>query len=204
MKTYPSISREITKGISIYAFGKLDGSNIRAEWSKKQGFYKFGSRKRLVGTDQLWLPEAEQIIHEKFEKDLANIFKKNRWERALVFFEFLGENSFAGNHENESHELYIIDVNLYKEGILPPKEFLKHFDNLQIAPILYHGPCNGDFVESVLNSTLKGMPVEGVVCKAKNSKKTPEPLMFKIKSNTWRQRLKNFCGDDEKKYQQLL
>jgi hypothetical protein len=43
MKTYPSISRDIV-GQPIYAFDKLDGSNIRAEWSKKNGFHKFGSR----------------------------------------------------------------------------------------------------------------------------------------------------------------
>lgn len=37
MKTYPTISRDVLNGMSVYAFAKLDGSNVRAEWSRKQG-----------------------------------------------------------------------------------------------------------------------------------------------------------------------
>jgi hypothetical protein len=40
MKEYPSIDREIRFGEPIYAFDKLDGSNIRAEWNKKRKFWK--------------------------------------------------------------------------------------------------------------------------------------------------------------------
>ena len=51
MKQYPSISHDI-RSVQAYAFDKLDGSNIRAEWHPKKGFWKFGSRTRLLGTDQ--------------------------------------------------------------------------------------------------------------------------------------------------------
>ena len=44
MKQYPTIPKTI-QSIDIIAFDKLDGSNIRAEWNPKKGFYKFGSRK---------------------------------------------------------------------------------------------------------------------------------------------------------------
>jgi len=44
MKSYPSIPGKHTNGIPLTVFDKLDGSNIRAEWSKKRGFYKFGTR----------------------------------------------------------------------------------------------------------------------------------------------------------------
>jgi len=39
VKTYPSIDAKICDG-QYYVFDKLDGSNIRAEWSKKQQLYK--------------------------------------------------------------------------------------------------------------------------------------------------------------------
>ena len=46
MKQYPSIpglkELEKLKGRKIYVFDKIDGSNIRAEWNPKKGFYKFG------------------------------------------------------------------------------------------------------------------------------------------------------------------
>ena len=48
MKEYPSIPYRIHGDLDIIAFGKYDGSNIRAEWSQKKGFYKFGTRKRLL------------------------------------------------------------------------------------------------------------------------------------------------------------
>lgn len=116
MKSYPSISKEIVSGMDIYAFSKIDGSNIRAEFNKKQRFYKFGSRNRLLGSDQLFISEAETIVKEQWEKQLSEIFKKNQWERAIVFFEFWGDNSFAGIHQNEPHKLNLIDVNPYKKG----------------------------------------------------------------------------------------
>lgn len=37
MKQYPSITTKFSKAKTI-AFDKLDGSNIRAEWSDKKGF----------------------------------------------------------------------------------------------------------------------------------------------------------------------
>ncbi len=204
MKSYPTIPREIRQGMSIYAFGKIDGSNIRAEWSRKAGFYKFGSRHRLLGTDQDQIPEAEEMIKTVWAEPLTDVFRRNGWERAIAFFEFWGNNSFAGLHDDELHRLSLIDVNPYKKGILPPKEFLDFFGHLDIAPLLYHGPCDAEFIESVRQSTLEGMPLEGVVCKAKNPKNTPMPVMFKIKSDAWLQKLKDFCKGDERMFERLM
>lgn len=178
MKKFPSISGKIEQGMSIYAFAKLDGSNIRAEWSKKKGFYKFGSRNRLLGEDQEFIEESSDLI---------------------CFFEFLGNNSFAGTHQNEKHDIVLFDVNPFKKGILEPKEFVKYFDKLDTAKMLYHGPCNDDFVQSVLKSSLENIPFEGVVCKAKNPKKMATPIMFKIKTKAWRSKLWDFCGKRSEK-----
>lgn len=203
MKTYPSIPRTIQSGMSVYAFGKIDGSNIRAEWSRKAGFYKFGSRKRLLGTDQEFISEAESIIKNQWADDLIFIFRKHDWERVIVFFEFWGDNSFAGYHQAEPHKVSLIDVNPYKKGILPPKEFLKTFGHLNIAPILYHGPCDSEFVKSVQQGTLENVPLEGVICKANNPKNTNMPIMFKIKQKAWLNKLHNFCDGDDKLFEQL-
>lgn len=202
MKKYPSIPTKISNGKSIYAFAKLDGSNIRAEWNNKKGFYKFGSRKRLLGTDQWIIPNAEELIRAQ-EKDISLIAKEHNWDRLLLFYEFWGINSEFGNHEqDDDHKVSLIDANPYKKGILEPKEYLSIFeDKIQIAPLLYHGFCDDDFVQSVRNSELDGMPPEGVVCKCRGKGNTIE--MFKIKSQSWYDRLKTFCGDDLEKFKRL-
>lgn len=46
MKAYPSILSQIRTDVPIIAFDKLDGSNIRAEWSKnKKDFLHLGLEK---------------------------------------------------------------------------------------------------------------------------------------------------------------
>jgi hypothetical protein len=203
MKEYPSISHKIQLGLPIYAFNKLDGSNIRAEWNPKNGFYKFGSRNRLLGTDQPFLPESIYIIREKFEDSLHDIFKKQRYLSAVAFFEFYGKNSFAGHHVEEPHDVALIDISPSKKGIITPQEYTDIYGHLHIAPILYIGNANQPFVDSVRNSTLEGMTEEGVVCKAKHPKKGPV-IMFKIKTFKWLQKLKDYCKDDEQLYQRLV
>ena len=53
MKSYRSIpfANKIPENETFYVFDKLDGSNIRAEWNPKKGFYKFGSRSQLLTPD---------------------------------------------------------------------------------------------------------------------------------------------------------
>ena len=202
MKSYPIIPKQVEK-ISAYAFAKLDGSNIRAEWSKKKGFWKFGSRKRLLGPDQGTIFKAEALIKEQ-EDAYARIARENRWERCIFFFEFLGPNSFAGFHdENDAHEVVLLDANPLRHGIIEPKEFVKKFESVKTAELLHHGSIDSTFVDQVKNGTLPGMPLEGVVCKAKNPRDSKLPIMFKIKSEAWLQRLKDFCKGDEKLFDEL-
>ena len=204
MKQYPTIDRQIQRGIKAYVFDKLDGSHIRAEWNRKNGFYKFGSRKRLVGTDQLFLPEAESLIR-KAEDELIKVFKKQRYEKVICFLEFWGKNSFAGKHIEEPHFITLIDVNPHKKGILLPKEFLKLFSHLDItAKLLYHGNINQPFIDLVKENKLEGITMEGVVCKTLPSKKGYPPTMFKIKTKAWIQKLKEYCKGNEKLFNELL
>jgi hypothetical protein len=205
MKEYPSIEKVIVKGLPIYAFDKIDGSQIRAEWSRKRkAFYKFGTRTQLIDlNDEQW-GEGARMVVEQYERDLHNIFVKERYEVVTCFFEFRGEHSFAGVHQDEPHNVRLFDIWLYKKGLLPPREFLKMTEGLKRAGFLYHGNANEPFVESVKNGTLEGMMFEGVVCKAQQIKTPGIPVMFKIKSEAWLAKLKNHCKDDEALFKQLM
>jgi hypothetical protein len=204
MKTYPTISRDIIKGKPFYCFDKLDGSNIRAEWDRKKFFWKFGTRHRLLDeTDQI-LGKSINLIKSHYEKNLHDIFIKERQTNVVCFFEFFGENSFAGNHnETDDHKVLLIDVSFYKKGILDPREFIKLFSNVETANLLYNGNVNEPFILDVKNGSLKDMTFEGVVCKSILSNKKP-PVMFKIKNNAWIQKLKTFCNGNEILFNELL
>jgi len=201
MKTYPTIPTTISN-VDIFAFDKLDGSSIRAEWSRKRGFYKFGTRHRMLGSDDPIFGEAIGLIQDNFGNDITSVMKKARADNGVFFFEFFGDNSFAGFHQEEMHRVVLFDVNFYKQGILPPKEYLKLFGHLDIAQMLYRGKPNNDFLEQVRNGTLPGMTYEGVVCKAPHSSK-PGVLMFKVKNQAWYQALRDRCNGDEKLYEEL-
>jgi hypothetical protein len=47
------------------------------------------------------------------------------------------------------------------------------------------------------------MTFEGVVCKGANDKKTKMPIMFKIKSQAWLDKLKEHCKEDEALFNKL-
>lgn len=204
MKTYPSITKDVRQDVYIYAFDKLDGSNIRAEWNSKRGFYKFGTRTQLIDENSKPFSAAIPIIKEKFENDLAMVCQEQKWKDALFFFEFHGPSSFAGYHNfDEEMTVTLIDVNPYKRGIMEPATFIRTFKHLDIAKPLFEGHINESFFDKVKQSTLKGMTFEGVVCKGRYE--TPGiPLMFKIKSQAWLDRLKIYCKDDMSLFEKLV
>lgn len=202
MEIYPTISTLVSNE-NIIAFDKLDGSNIRSEWTLKNGFAKFGTRRRLLGADEKPLGEAISLFQNEYADDLHKIFRKERLQKATVFFEFVGENSFAGYHEDEEHTVTLFDIHVYKKGLLTGKEFLKMVGNkVKTAPVLYEGKANAAFIESVRDSTLEGMTFEGVICKGGLDNRN-RPMNFKIKSSAWLEKLKTKCGDDEAMFEKL-
>jgi hypothetical protein len=205
MKQYPSIPKiplEDMEGKRVIAFSKIDGSNIRAEWSRKKGFYKFGSRKRLIDNNDQQLGEAVSIISE-YKEAFYNIFTAKKVDRAVCFFEYWGENSAFGYHYSEPHWATLIDVSIYKKGILSPDDFLEWFSDsdIPIPSVLYKGKIDEDFYSSVKNGTLEGIGSEGVVCKSGLDK--GGPWMVKIKRQSWLDKLKSFCKDDSRKFEEL-
>lgn len=203
MKTYPTINKDIYLDKYIYAFDKLDGSNIRCEWNSKRGFYKFGTRNQLIDENSKPFGRAIEIVKDKFESDISLVCKEQKWRDALFFFEFYGEDSFAGNHNFEkTMTVTLIDVNPYKIGLLEPTLFLKLFKHLDIPKVLYEGHIDDVFIEKVKESKLDGMSMEGVVCKGKYIS-PGMPLMFKIKSKAWLNKLKDFCKNDTLLFERL-
>lgn len=204
MKIYPSITNKINPYAKVYCFDKLDGNNIFGEWNNKRGFYKFGSRNILIDENSKPLGKSISIIRNKYEDDLSKIFVKNKWDNVICFFEYHGPNSFAGRHlDTEEQTVTLFDVNPCKDGILYPLDFINHFGYLDIPSVLFIGRINEDLVDQVKLSSLKGMTFEGCVCKGNIDKKTKMPIMFKIKSKAWLDKLKEYCKNDQGLFDKL-
>lgn len=204
MKHYPSITKEIRHDVEIIAFDKLDGSNIRAEWNSKKGFYKFGTKNQLMDAKSQPFGIACPMIKDKYEAELAKVFQEYKWKDAICFFELHGPSSFAGQHNfEEKLDVTLIDVNPYKQGILFPEEFVSLFGHLDIAKVLYRGYVTTELFDKVKQSTLEGMTCEGVVCKAASDTNAKMPIMFKIKSKVWLEKLKVYCKGNEKLFAML-
>lgn len=187
----------------VYAFDKIDGSNIRAEWSaKRKAFYKFGSRTRLIDRNEPIIGESIDLINEHFAEPLSIKFLKKKWDSVVCFFEFYGKSSFAGKHIDEKHEVSLIDIAPHRLGIIPPDQFVELCDDLDTPKVLYNGLINDHVIRMIRDGTLPGMSFEGVVCKylTHGGKQTK---MFKIKSNAWLSRLKEHCGSDENLFKRL-
>lgn len=199
MKHYPSIPKYNHSDSLIYAFDKYDGSNIRAEWSPKQGFYKFGTKNQLIDKSSPYGISIE-LIRNKYES-LNKTFKDLKYESAVCFFELFGPSSFAGSHDfKEQLDVILFDINPFKKGILFPEDFIKVNKDVETAKVLYHGKVTTELFDQVKQSTLPGMGLEGVVCKGVYNDKL---IMFKIKSKAWLDKLKIHCGDNESLFNTL-
>lgn len=205
MKQYPSISRDVQYGGPYYVYDKVDGSNIRAEWTKKKGFDKFGSRKVLLGekgaTEQQTLLGESIGLIKNLSDTLSKVFIEQRWQEVVCFFEFLGENSFAGFHKQEPHKVILLDLHIHKQGIIDTREFLKVFSDVVETPKLLHqGNFNRELEAQIREGRLEGMSFEGVVAKAPPTKKWELPTMFKVKNQAWIDRVKELHGDKAAEY----
>ncbi len=202
MKSYPRIQyfNQGLFGEDIYAFDKLDGSNIRAEWNPKRGWYKFGTRNTMIDEKDLQFGEAITLFLNKYGDSLPKVFRTNksykRIESFVVFAEYVGEQSFAGRHSSsDPKDIILFDVNQYKHGFVTPKNFVEDFGHLHIPDVIYTGPYTMDFVQSIRDNkhNLKeGVIVKGIL-KTKNQK--DEVWMVKVKTKEWLQRVKELHGE---------
>lgn len=202
MKSYPSIPH--VKGYHnqpCTAFYKYDGSNIRAEWSKKRGWYKFGTRTRLFDQTDEVFGGAIELFKNTYGSDLEKVFKDNKTfkgaDQVMAFCEFFGPKSFAGQHDPaDPKQLVLFDVNIHKKGLLDPRQFTETFGHLKVAEVVYQGILTEEFEQQVRSGQIPGL-VEGVIAKGGTGHKI---WMCKIKTDTYREKLKKQFADQWEKY----
>lgn len=182
-------------GLPIYAFDKLDGSNIRIEYSHKRGFYKFGTRKQMINEKTEHFGFTVNLFLEKYNESLSKIFSSKQYRNVLSFVcyaELVGTNSAFGQHDflNDKFDIILFDIDQYKKGFVPPKQFIDDFGNTGIPRVVYTGNLNKEFVERVKVNEFRLS--EGVVCKGqiKTRKGVPQLYYCKIKTNDWFERLR--------------
>ncbi len=199
MKQYPSIERctgQSYRKFDAYVFDKLDGSNLRFEWSRKRGWYKSGTKKRMFDESDMIFGEAITVFHGNVAPLLDRVVAKNRWQNVVAFLEFWGKYSFAGYHrKNDRKMLSLIDVAVDKKGIMSPKDFVKYFDGkVETAKFLGRHRWNKEFIERVRVGDLPGVTFEGVVGKAGDKH---DLIMSKAKSQAWIDKVFERYGRDE-------
>ena len=181
------------------AFVKYDGSNLRWEWSVKNGWHKFGTRKRLFDETDEEFGEAIPLFYRDYAEQIEEALHHRKFQKAYrgrtitIFTEFFGPNSFAGQHVAEDpKELRLFDLNVYKKGLLGPREFLDFFGHLDFsAEVVYEGNLNDSFILDVREGRYPGE--EGVVAKGGSGHKL---WMAKIKRLSYLKKLKEFFAGD--------
>lgn len=194
-----------------YGFVKYDGSNIRAQWTKKRGWDLFGTRTRLFDETDPIFGRAIPLFKAKYGDDLEKIFLNDKQFRGvrefLVFAEFFGSKSFAGMHfpDDTQWDIVLFDVNPHKKGLMSPKEFIDTFSHLKVAEYIFKGNMGEELIQNVRNGTLdctskyeiKTEVPEGIVVKGDSRHKL---WMRKIKTENYRTELKKRYVMDWEKF----
>jgi len=195
MKHYPEIDYFGDYwGLPIIAFEKIDGSNLRFEYSQKRGFYKSGTRNMMI--DQYTLPFGFGVpmFLSKYAEPLTEIFKSKTYRNVLSFVcfaELYGTKSEFGQHAffDDDFDIALFDISEYKKGLMPPRQFVKDFQEVGIPRIVYEGNLNKEFVQRVRKNEF-GLK-EGVVCKGLIPNRKGDNLYYcKIKTDEWFERLR--------------
>jgi hypothetical protein len=204
MKTYRSIpgpSKAPRK--PCVAFWKHDGSNLRFEWTRKRGWHKFGTRRRLFDeTDEEYGP-AIRVFEETLAPGLDAVIAKEKLGRdgpVTAYAEWEGPRSFAGQHHPDdagAMELILLDVNVHKKGIIGPRDFVKMFGHLRTPRVVYEGNLNEQLIQDVRSNNFSPRLNEGVVCKGGSGH---DLWMAKIKTMDYRRRLEHAFRDEWREF----
>lgn len=195
------------------AFYKYDGSNFRAEWSRKRGWYKFGTRRTIIDESSEQFGPAIKVFLDTYGDNIPRVLKDNKdykhAERITTYCEYFGPSSIGMFHDwDELHtigEVVLFDINVHKRGFVLPRNFIKHFGHLKTANVIYEGNFNKQFVQDVWDGKYdvkEGVVVKGVLPRDKGR---PEHglWMAKCKTKWWfeeiRRRYEEAADDKQRK-----
>lgn len=159
-------------GIKGFGFDKLDGSNLRFEYNKKRGFYKFGTKQMMIDENHSEFGEGVKIFLNKYADGVDKVFKSKEYrdiQSFVCFAEFFGINSKFGVHNtNDKFDVVLFDVDQYKKGFIKPRNFIDDFGHLGIPKVMYQGNLNHELQSLVWENKLpqfEGQLKEGIVFK---------------------------------------
>lgn len=220
MKHYDTISRIQDDGTllgeMVWAYNKLDGQNFCVKYNPRGHKYgPYGSRKRLVDATDDQFGECVKFFENSCYRDeLTKIVKENSGKKGLFtgveeitfYFEWYGDNSFAGVHvPGDQMHLALIDVFLKKKGYIEPEPFYELFgknSNIETPELIYRGPLTQEFIESIRNNWDTDTPKypnvkEGVVCRRSTLMKGQRMPKVKIKTKRWIEELHKRYTEDK-------
>ena len=188
MKHYDSIPRiqddGTLKGETVWGFNKLDGQNFCVTYNcRKKTWGPYGSRTVTVDENsEQFGPVVKWFNASNYSGILSSIVKDNSGKKQVFngvdevtfFFEWYGENSFAGKHqEGDEMHLALIDVFLKKKGYMEPDDYYNLFNNSGIE--------------------IK----EGVVFKRSTMMKGQRRPSVKVKTKWWLDKLHSMYSEEE-------
>jgi hypothetical protein len=198
MKTYPSIPRTPLgrRGPRrLHLFDKIDGSNLRFEWTRREGWIRFGTRRRVIDNSDPIFGSAFGLFEAFLADPLARVAGEQGWEAMVAYAEFHGPGSLGGQHDlHAPKRLTLFDVAPHKRGLLGPEQFLEWFGELEIPAYLGEHEWNDDLVGRVRRGELPGVTFEGVVGKARMGNQV---VMAKAKTQAWIDRILAHYGAEE-------
>lgn len=221
LKHYDSIPRVQDDGTllgeDVWAFNKLDGQNFCVNYSTKtKDFKNFGSRTVMVDeTSDQFGDTVRFFKNSNLPLVLKEIIKNNSGkgkifkgiEEITFYFEWYGENSFAGKHQNgDEMHLALIDVFLKKKGYIEPKDFFKIFcqdERIETPDLIYHGKLTKTFIKDIWNNKVGNANAqfpsvkEGVVCKNSHLLKGQRLPKVKFKTKWWIDKLHSIYSEEE-------
>lgn len=221
MKHYDSIPRiqddGTLKGETVWGFNKLDGQNFCVTYNcRKKIWGPYGSRTVSVDENsEQFSPVVRWFNASPYREILSGIMKENSGKKGIFngveevtfFFEWYGEHSFAGKHqEGDEMHLALIDVFLKKRGYMEPGDYYNLFKDsgVEIPELIYRGPLNNEIIECIqsydwtkLNADVFPMVKEGVVFKRSTMLKGQRRPSVKVKTKWWLDKLHSMYSEEE-------
>lgn len=198
---YPKIP-ESSKKLhgKCHVFNKYDGTNLHWIWNNQNDWHLFGTRRTQFSFDEEGIAEfqsnhpqignAPNIFNQTLRNKLTVFLREHKTfssHSIILFTEFHGPDSFAGDHKiGDNHELTIIDV-MVNGRLLEPTVFHEIFQQFGSAQLIFQGKYSGQLAEDIRKgkySLNEGAVVKSVVDSG--------VFMTKIKTINYLERLEKY------------